>query len=75
MARHDHTRTVAGSRPARSAASFTVATQRTSVSSVKNVCSTTWSKARPPRASDCGPKAMKAIGMCSSKSGSSRRNG
>ena len=60
MARHDHTRTVAGSRPACSAASFTAVTQRTSVSSVKNVCSTTWSKARPPSASECGPNAMRA---------------
>ena len=53
---HLHRRRVAA-RP-RSAASFTVAhAARRAVSSVKNVCSTTWSKARPPSRSVFGPNA------------------
>ena len=75
VARHDHTSTVAGSRPACSAASLTVRTQRTSVSSSKNVCSTTWSKARPARRRVFGPNAVMPSGMSSSNAGSRRRNG
>ena len=66
VAKHDQTFTEAGSRPASSAARFTVSTQRTTVSSVKNVCSTTSSKARPARASEFGPNAVSPSGMSSS---------
>ena len=60
-------RTAAGSRPASSAARRTVATHRSTVSSVKKVCSTTMSKARPASASVLGPKATSPSGMSSSK--------
>ena len=43
-----------------------VATQRSTVSSVKNVCSTTMSNTRPASASEFGPNATKPIGMSSS---------
>ena len=67
--------TVAGSRPACSAASLTVRTHRTSVSSSKNVCSTTWSNARPARRRVFAPNAVMPSGMSSSNAGSRRRNG
>ena len=63
VAKHDHTFTASGSRPACSAASFTVFTTRAVVSSVKNVCSTIWSKARPPSFSELGPNATRPSGM------------
>ena len=53
----------AGSRPAFSAACFTVRTQRAVVSSVKKVCSTTASKTRPPSASEFGPNAVSMSGI------------
>ena len=66
VARHDQTLTSTGSRPARSAASLTVVTQRCVVSSVKKVWRITSSKQRPPSASDRGPKAMRPSGRGSS---------
>ncbi len=66
VAKHDQTLTRSGSRPARSAASFTVATHRRVVSSVKKVCRITWSKQRPPRAREWGPKATRPRGSSSS---------
>ena len=63
VAKHDQTRTRAGSRPAFSAASFTARTQRAVVSSLKKVCSTTASITRPPSASEFGPNAVKVSGI------------
>ena len=59
-----------GRGPPRSAASRTMRTQRSTVSSVKNVCSTTMSKARPASASELGPKATSPSGMSSSNDAS-----
>ena len=64
VAKHDHTFTAVGiaagllgrllDRRART---------RAVVSSVKNVWSTTWSKARPPSSSEFGPNATSPSGM------------
>ncbi len=64
-----------GVAPAASAAFLTVRTQRSIVSSVKNVCSTTASKARPPRASEFGPNAVKVMGMSCPASAPKERTG
>ena len=61
-----HTRTDAGSLPAFSAPDRMRSTHSASAWSVKNVCSTTWSNARPPSESVCGPNAVIPSGMSSS---------
>ncbi len=71
VAKHDQTRTRAGSRPACSAACFTALTQRAVVSSVKKVWSTTASITRPPRASEFGPNAVNVSGISPVESGPS----
>ena len=75
VAKQDHTFTSAGSRPAFSAASFTIRTARAVVSSVKKVWSTTSSKQRPASASEFGPKAVSSIGMSTFTSAPSRSTG
>ena len=75
VAKHDHTFTDAGSRPACSAARLTVSTHRAVVSSVKNVWSTTSSKHRPASSRVFGPKATMLIGRCSSSVASRCRTG
>jgi len=68
-------RTDAGSRPTRSASSRTVRTTRCKVSSVKKVCKSTASKARPASRRLCGPNALSSSGICSSNSVSSTSSG
>ena len=70
VAKHDHTLTSSGLRPACSAAAFTTCTALAVVSSEKNVWSTTSSKQRPPNANVSGPKAtsVRPIGLLSGRS-------
>ena len=75
VASTDQIRTPAGSLPARSALSRMVRTARASVSSVKNVCSTTPSASRPASSRLFGPMAIISTGMSSSKVLSCERYG